>query len=110
MMGDITAGSVEPDNSNADSVTRLAINWEQDKPETLVSASYKLYRWPTGATDKGNNLCGAMDGQVDETLMNTLNYATPGDATTPLRIQNVPLCTKNGGTLAKGRCAARRSC
>ncbi len=87
------------DNS-ASSPSTLAVEWKQTSPDAAASASYKLYRWLTGATTEGTNLC-TPDGAAD--LTTAFDYATTGDSATPLRKASVALCTSAGTSLAAGR-------
>lgn len=101
-VGAIEDNSVAVDNS-ASSPSTLAVEWQQTSPDAAASASYKLYRWLTGAAAKGDNLCGSNDGTADLTTAGVVYKTTPTTSIIPLRITNVPLCSGAGSTLAVGR-------
>ena len=89
------------DNS-ATSPSKLAVEWQQTAPDAAATASYKLYRWRTGATAQGNNLCDP-DGAADLTSADVTYKTAPTTSIIPLRMINVPLCSGAGSPLAAGR-------
>ena len=82
------------------SATTLNVTWVQNDPAAAKSASYELFRYPTGTTDDNRTAECDTAQQLDQAELDriTLDNGT-------LQLTNVALCDGAPNPLEQGRCA-----
>ena len=88
---------------NPASATTLNVTWAQSDPSAAKSASYELFRYPTGATDDNRTAECDTAQQLDQAAMDGITLLDSGN----LQLANVPLCSGASNPLDQGRCDGR---